>query len=239
MARELMITNVADLDQDVADWFATDSDRPRLTLLGSVEARTHGTALAKRKAYFTELLAFLALRRNDGGATGPTIRAAFNLQPSAVRHHTSTVRRWLGTNPRTGRPYLPLAADIPATRAFGMNVYQLDEGLLVDLDLFRRLRARGLVRGREGLGDLTTALALVAGRPFDQLRPTGWHWLADQGHAAVTTMAISTVALIAVTALTEQGNQQQADAAASIALLAAPNEEATQVCLARIAEGRS
>ncbi|NHA01201.1 hypothetical protein G5V59_18750 [Nocardioides sp. W3-2-3] len=147
-----------DLDQDIADWFSTDCDRPRLTLLGPVAARTRGKALAKRKPYFTELLAFLALHRKHG-ATREQIREAFSISDGKVRDYTNIVRDWLGTNPRTGEDHLPYADKAPAAKVTGINVYQVDDGLLVDLDLFLRLRKRGQARGgAEGVADLCTAL---------------------------------------------------------------------------------
>lgn len=122
------------LDQDIADWFSTDCDRPRLSLLGPVTARTHGKALAKRKPYFTELLAYLALHRKHG-ATREEIGEAFGITPGKVRDYTNTVREWLGTNPTTGEPHLPHADKAPATKLRGVNVYEVDDGLLVDLHL--------------------------------------------------------------------------------------------------------
>ena len=86
------------LDQDIADWFSPTCDRPRLSLLGPVTARTHGKALAKRKPYFTELLAFLALHRKNG-ATREEICEAFGIEAGKARDYTKIVRDWLGTNP--------------------------------------------------------------------------------------------------------------------------------------------
>ena len=95
------------LDQDIADWFSPNCDRPRLSLLGPVTARTHGKALAKRKPYFTELLAFLALHRKHG-ATREQIREAFAISDGKVRDYTNIVRDWLGHQPphRRGPPAL-------------------------------------------------------------------------------------------------------------------------------------
>ena len=69
------------------------------------------------------------------------------ITPGKVRDYTNTVREWLGTNPTSREPHLPHADKAPATKLRGVNVYQVDEGLLVDLHLFLRLRKRGQARG--------------------------------------------------------------------------------------------
>ena len=74
------------LDQDVADWFDTESVRPRLALLGSVNARAYGVvapAITKRRPYFVELLAFLAL--HPEGVTGSAVADAFSIAGSRAR----------------------------------------------------------------------------------------------------------------------------------------------------------
>jgi LysM repeat protein len=230
------------LDQDIADWFSTDCDRPRLSLLGPVTARTHGKALAKRKPYFTELLAYLALHRKHG-ATREEIGEAFGITPGKVRDYTNTVREWLGTNPNAGEPHLPHADKAPATKLRGVNVYQVDDGLLVDLHLFLRLRKRGQARGgAEGVADLCAALELVGeAKPFSQLREEGWSWLVNEPDR-VDLMAsgwIADVALIVVTEALAAGDLVKARSAAYVANRADPDGESTRLCLAHVmkAEG--
>lgn len=230
------------LDQDIADWFSTNCDRPRLSLLGPVTARIHGKALAKRKPYFTELLAYLAMHRKHG-ATREEIGEAFGITHGKVRDYTNTVREWLGTNPTTGEPHLPHADKAPAAKLRGVNVYQVDDGLLVDLHLFLRLRKRGQARGgAEGVADLCTALELVGeSKPFSQLREEGWTWLVNEPDR-VDLMAsgwIADVALIVVTEALAAGDLVKARSAAYVANRADPDGESTRLCLAHVmkAEG--
>ncbi len=228
------------LDQDIADWFSPDCDRPRLSLLGQVAVRAHGQALDRRKPYFTELLAFLALRRQHG-ATREAISAAFGISAGKARDYTNTVRDWLGTNPRTCEPHLPHADQAPATKVNGVNVYQVDGGLLIDLDLFLRLRARGQARGgAEGRADLSTALELVTGPPFSNKRDDGWSWLAEGERFDLMAPGwISDVALIVVTEALATGDLIKARSAAYVANKADPDGESTRLCLAHVtkAEG--
>ncbi|WP_299521104.1 LysM peptidoglycan-binding domain-containing protein [uncultured Serinicoccus sp.] len=227
-----------DLDQDLADWWDRDSRRPRLTLLGPVAAKAYGAPLPDRKAYFTELLAYLVL--HPRGVTPAQTADAFGLSEAKCRDYIRRVREWLGPNATDGQPHLPHAQKAPARQEHGTNVYQV-LGVLCDLDLFRRLRARGEARGgAEGIEDLRHALSLVTGEPFSQLRRTGWSWLVEGDRVDQHMVcAIVDVAHILVVHDLQCADLVSARAAAQTATLAAPYEEIPTLDLAAVltAEG--
>ncbi|MGO0577724.1 LysM peptidoglycan-binding domain-containing protein [Ornithinimicrobium panacihumi] len=212
------------LDGDLAAWWDPDERVPRLTLLGPVSARTWGRPLGERKAYVTEMLAYLALHPN--GVTTGQVADAFGISEAKARDYIARCREWLGTDPATGQLHIPHAAVAPAAHARGVNVYQV-LGLLVDVDLFRRLRVRATARGgTAGIDDLKAALRLVQGRPFDQLRRGGWGWLVEGDRLDHhMTCAVVDVAHVVATHDLGAGDLAGARAAAEIAFLAAPEEE--------------
>jgi nucleoid-associated protein YgaU len=225
------------LDQDVAAWLDPGTDLPRLTLLGPVELRAHGELEKNRVGFYTEIVAYLATCEN--GATSAQFETAFNLAPTRARSDIRIARNWLGVNPRTGRKHLPDALKSKSGKARGIGVYELED-VLVDADLFRRLRVRGEARGADGVADLATALSLVSGAPFDQLRADGYEWLSEGAridhHLICATVD---VAHIVTTHALATGDIAAARAAAQLAQLAAPYEEIPRLDLVavRAAEG--
>ncbi|WP_131103425.1 LysM peptidoglycan-binding domain-containing protein [Ornithinimicrobium sufpigmenti] len=223
VARQVLQADPA-LDADLAAWWDPAVRVPRLTLLGPVQAKAWGKPLAERKGYMTELLAYLAV--HPRGVTTAQTAEAFGITEARTRDYIGRCRDWLGTDPVTGELHIPHAQEAPATRARGVNVYQV-LGLLFDVDLFRRLRTRAVARGgTEGIGDLKAALRLVQGRPFDQLRRGGWGWLFEGDRLDHhMTCAVVDVAHIVATHDLQTGDLAGARAAAEIAFLAAPEEE--------------
>lgn len=229
------------LDDDLAAWVSEECPLPRLTLLGAVTASAHGViapAIAKRKPYFVELLAYLAL--HPDGRTGSAVADAFSIGASRARTDIGHLRDWLGTNPRTGRLHLPLAAASRAYEQTGVKTYQVED-VLVDVDLFRRLRARGQARGVEGMVDLATAVRLVAGPPFDHLRERGWSWLldGDRLHETIGCSIVDTAHIVVLDALAI-GDLATARDAAETACRAAPYDDICRLDLVKVAaaEGR-
>jgi hypothetical protein len=222
------------LDADVASWLDPSSDLPRLTLLGPVQLRAHGELQKNRVGFYTEIVAYLATREN--GATLAQFETAFNLAPTRARSDIRIARTWLGVNPRTGRKHSPGSLKSASGQARGIGVYEL-EVVLVDADPFRRLRVCGQARGAEGIADLATALSLVSGPPFDQLRSGGYEWLTEGAridHHLVCTIA--DVAHVVTTNALAIGDLQRARAAAEIGQLADPYEEIPRLDLVAVRE---
>jgi LysM repeat protein len=224
------------LDEDVAAWFHDDSRLPRLTLLGPVRVRAHGTLveqIVKRRPYYTELLAFVAL--HPEGVMSRTIAEAFRIGQPRARTDIGHLREWLGKDPRTDKWHIPKQGDHPEVEWHG---YQVDD-LLVDVDLFRRLRARGQARGEEGIADLDQALHLVSGKPFDQLRDQGWSWLLDGERLQdLIPCAIVDTAHIVVLDALQRGELSLARESAEIACTAAPYDEVSRLDLAKVLEAQ-
>lgn len=224
------------LDDDLDTWFADDCSLPRLTLLGPVKARTRGRALTERKAYMTSVLTYLATRAH--GATPEELADTFSVSTTKARVYAGIVRDWLGTNPRTGKPHLPDARLAPSALTRGVPVYEVQD-LLVDADLFRRLRARGQARGPEGITDLARALDLVSGEPFSHLRPGAWSWLYDGDRLDEhLRCAVVDVAHVVATHSLQVGDLELASRAAHIAHGAAPDEHVPLLDLAAVADAR-
>jgi len=222
------------LDADVAAWLDPDTDQPRLTLLGPVQLRAHGDLEKNRVGFYTEIVAYLATREN--GATLAQFETAFNLAPARARSDIRIARNWLGVNPRTRRKHLPDALKSKSGQARGIGVYELED-VLVDANLFRRLRVRGEARGADGIPDLIVALSLVSGPPFDQLRSDGYEWLTEGARVDHHLVCgIADVAHLVTTHALAVGDIKRARAAAEIAQLAAPYEEIPRLDLVAVRE---
>ena len=229
------------LDDDLATWRADSCDRPRLSVLGPPRVRVgrHGdaTKVARRVPYYTELVAFLASRK---GATTQEVADALGIADLRVRKDISVARAWLGVDPRTGQPFLPEATRSAEAIRRGVGLYLVEE-ILVDANLFRRLRVRAEARGVDGLPDLLAALQLVTGTPYDGLLSRGRPWLTETRPDQTLLCAIVDIAHLVTTITLETGNTKQARAAAELAMLVAPDETTPALDVAAVAahEGRN
>ncbi|MCB0909494.1 MAG: LysM peptidoglycan-binding domain-containing protein, partial [Nocardioidaceae bacterium] len=228
-ARDLVAAADPALEDDLARWDAPTLTAPKLTLLGPVTARARGDAKksAHRRAYFVELLAFLTL--HPKGITAPDLAEMFGIQSERARNDLSLLRAWLGKDPTTGELYLPNARQ---THATGVPATYRVQGVLCDMDLFRRLRVRGTSRGADGIEDLVAALRLVTGEPFSHLRSTGWSWLLEGERLDhVMTCAIIDVGHIVTVHALATGDLELAKFSAQTAYNASPYDETAQLDL--------
>ena len=232
--RDALLAADTTLDEDLALWRDSGAPVPRLTLLGPVDARAYGNprAVAKRKPFYVEMLAYLAL--HPGGVSSRDLADAFGLTVPRARTDIGVVRSWLGTDPRSGEPHLP-SANATSTSGNGAQRYQV-RGLLVDVDLFRRLRTRAQANGSEGIEDLKSALDLVAGEPFSHLRPAGWSWLLDGDRLDhIMTCAVADVGHILTTHALSAGDLDLARWSAEKGIAAAPYDDVCRLDLIKVA----
>lgn len=216
------------LDADLAEWLDPASSRPKLTVLGPVELHAVGEKSAEvdsRPAYFAELAAYLTA--HPAGRTPNEVAADFGIQNNTLHTRLGQLRKWLGKHPDTDEWYLP-----NAVRVRGQQVYRV-EGVLVDADLFRRLRSRAEALGPSGIDDLKRALELVEGMPYDQPRKRGYGWLSDTPFDHYLTAAVIDVAHIVATHALTEGQPRVALWAAEKAIAAAPSEDKPRLDLAR------
>ncbi len=167
-----------DLDKDLAQWADPESSWPRIAVLGPVDVRPHG-ALTKRKLSALRAEAAVHLAVHSAGVTAERLASDLwpteaNIAGSRLRQMVYDLRKQFGVNPRTDAEYLPRSEDAG-------GLYRLDD-VLVDGELFRRLRLRASLRDDQRLRvqDWWQALDLVRGVPFSGVRSGGCAWLADQ-----------------------------------------------------------
>ena len=201
----------ATLDQDLADWWNQDTDRPRIEVLGVVSMWGAGPeitdptptvrkaikAVTEREPMFTHLAAFIAL--HPQGVTLEQVELVTGAVSNDVRYRITSLRHYLGNRPdgtsriphgKAGRP----KADDPP------HLYRIEDAL-IDAHLFRRLYQRAIRHGEDGLPDLVTALELVGGRPFTLAKDDPrWLWATEnEGLADQYTALIGDVAHLVVT----------------------------------------
>ncbi|GGM10021.1 LysM peptidoglycan-binding domain-containing protein [Nakamurella endophytica] len=218
--REQLAAGDPDLDADVAEWTDRASSRPRIAVLGAVAVWPRGGAsprpLSPMKA---EIAVYLSMHPTgvspeqygtdlwpeDPGIAGST----------KLRNSIYELRRALGVNARTGTEYLPRNA------ATNGALYRLED-VLIDAELFRRLRLRGFTRDEQDdrLADWWQALHLVRGAPFDNQRPGGYGWLAGRPVDHEYTATMVDLAHAVATHHLAVGEPDRAEAAAKIALTA-------------------
>ncbi len=170
------------LDDDVSEWNSVVVIRPRVAILGPAQIIAPGET-PKRHKWFTEVGVYLALHRKGVNLE----KFAADLWPldgkpgqaraiaTSTRNETaSKVRKWMGTHPETGAPFVPLGTD---------KYYRLD-GRLLDVELFQRLRERGDAKAAAGvltaIDDYVAALNMVRGAILPEASGTGWGWLANE-----------------------------------------------------------
>lgn len=205
---------VDELDGDLLAWWDEDCARPRLSLLGPIQLRVGSAPPIRRRS--DELIAYVATREL-GSARSEEIAAALrpDSDPTDARAHVHRVvrdaRKSLGTA-EDGQPRLVSAREGP---------YRIRE-LLLDAELFFKLRVRAAGRGPDGLADLQAALELVSGEPFGQRGKTGYEWLENLDHH-YTGMICDVAHLVATAALAADDIAAARDAVAA-GLRAAPGD---------------
>lgn len=213
--RAQVVDNDPHLERDLHDWYDQQSPRPKVTLLGPTRVRAGGSLPADkpREEWHTEVVVYLSM--HGRGVTGERAREdlwANDPGPRKLRDTMAKVRQWLGPD------YLP---DASSDGTYATT------GLLVDGELFRRLRLRAIAASHpERVEYLRRALALVQGPPLTgrgQRETRGYRFLTAEPLDAILQSAIEDVAhQVATYHLTnaDDADPSKALAAAEVAMRA-------------------
>ncbi|QAY68768.1 LysM peptidoglycan-binding domain-containing protein [Xylanimonas protaetiae] len=224
------------LDRD-HEWWTRGSGCPvpRLILLGPVDI--HGLhaapAVSDRKRHHAELAAYLWL--HPGGVRSSQIGEAFNCTDGRARADVGNLRTSFGER---HVPRAPRGGQAGTEKWPGAHL----RDVLVDLDLFRRLRARGLALGArdgkpDGIDYLVKALGLVQGEPFSDDREGAWVWMHEGeriDHEIAAAIVDTALLVHAATLHADPPDLGTAHHAATAALLASPYDEPARLALAKV-----
>jgi hypothetical protein len=240
------------LDADLAVWHDPNAEVVKLRLLGPplvTGAAGSLPELKPREDFHTEVLTYLALHKavtsvQLGAALWPN--STESTTKTTARQAISRVRLWLGRQPATGAEYIPRVGSGNLAGLYSAH------GLLIDGELFRRLRLRGTARGlgNGGVADLLNALRLVDGRPLDHARipprrsrgsticNEAYSWLIDFPIDHEYEVMIADTANTAGQFLLDDGDLEQASWAARVAIRAGDQSGAPLLILLQVAEKR-
>ena len=222
------------LDSDLADWFDESCPRPKVHLLGPVQVTAlHGgdPSAIDNVGATVSFIAFLACQ--DRGVTGERAAAACGWKTQrTVQNRATNARFLLGRRPN-GTDWLPDASISDGARRGSSPTYELiqdTDGVLSDADLFIRLRNRAQRRGDlDGCeDDLTTALSLVTGAPFEAAAEHRFRWLykpGQQRHDEILVAAIHDTAHLLATRAIIEGRTDLVRLACAVARTASPHSD--------------
>jgi nucleoid-associated protein YgaU len=229
------------LDHDLADWFDESSPRPKVHLLGPVDVTALNGGDPQALNNLAGTISFIAyLACQERGVSGERAAEACGwATQKTVQNRATNARFLLGTRP-DGTDWLPDASTSDGARR-GTPTYELirgSDGVLVDVDLFVRLRFRAQKRGDKGCeGDLVTALSLVAGAPFEAATDRRFPWLfKGQRHDDIMVAAIHDVAHVLATRAIADGRTDLVRLACEAARKANPHSDVAWLDLAAATE---
>ncbi|WP_431679111.1 LysM peptidoglycan-binding domain-containing protein [Kitasatospora sp. KL5] len=191
-----------------------ETSGPQISLLGHPVVTDTAVAIdAAASARLTEIAAWIALHP---GAEPDALAAEVWPSGATLPYRSaqlSALRRWLGTDAEGGQ-HLP--AESPGGLVLGPEVG-------CDWQVFRRLAERGFALGAAGAVELSAALALVRGRPFDGVPPRRYAWV--EYHRQLMVAAIVDVAVRLAELRLAEGDRAAAREAVDTGLTVEPGAE--------------
>lgn len=232
------------LDQDLTDWFDESSPRPKVHLLGPVDVTAVNGGDRDSISNLGATIEFIVyLACQERGVTGERAAEACGWKTQkTVQNRATNARFLLGTRP-DGSDWLPDASKSDSARR-GDPTYELVKGtggVLIDADLFVRLKFRAQKNGDNGCeDDLVAALALVVAEPFDNLRRGGYGWLfKGQRHDHIMVTAIQDAAHVLAIRAVADGRTDLVRVACDAARRANPHSDVAWLDLAAATEAEA